>query len=148
MLSLTPTINEQLPFKVAGFDTLVEGLEYAARGETGYNFYSVRGELTATITYTELRDRAKDLALRLASAGFPRHGRVAILAETLPQFHIFFFACQYAGLLPVPLRVRAFHRRVRRRRRYPPGPAQRPEPFAFPPRHNNGMQHEKFPYGI
>ena len=99
----TPTINEKLPFKVSGFDTLVEGLEYAARGETGLNFYSVRGEVIAQISYTELRVRAKELALRLVAAGFPRHGRVAILAETIPQFHVFFFACQYAGLLPVPL---------------------------------------------
>lgn len=99
----TPTINEKLPFKICGFDTLVEGLEYAARGETGMNFYSVRGEVIAQMTYTELRVQAKELALRLVAAGFPRHGRVAILAETIPQFHVFFFACQYAGLLPVPL---------------------------------------------
>lgn len=99
----TPTTNEKLPFKICGFGTLVEGLEYAARGETGMNFYSVRGEVTAQMTYTELRVQAKELALRLVAAGFPRHGRVAILAETIPQFHVFFFACQYAGLLPVPL---------------------------------------------
>ena len=29
--------------------------------------------------------------------------RVGIIAETEPMFHRFFFACQYAGLIPVAL---------------------------------------------
>ena len=33
----------------------------------------------------------------------PRGARVALVAETLPYFHRFFFACQYAGLIPVPV---------------------------------------------
>lgn len=103
MLAPTPTMNSALPFRTSGFATLAEGLDYAARGETGCNFYSPRGELELAITYRELRERALDLAARLPSARLRRGDRVAIVAETTPDFLIFFFACQYAGMIPVPL---------------------------------------------
>jgi fatty-acyl-CoA synthase len=35
--------------------------------------------------------------------GFARGSRVALVAETTPEFLELFFACQYAGLIPVPL---------------------------------------------
>lgn len=101
-IKATPTTNTSLPFRRGDFDTLVEALEYAAQGQTGYNFYSLKGELESRLPYTELRDAAVDLALRLIPE-FPRNARLAIVSETLPDFHIFFFACQYAGLIPVPL---------------------------------------------
>ena len=47
--------------------------------------------------------RAVDLAGRLAGCGAERGDRVAIVAETSPDFVTVFFACQYAGLVPVPL---------------------------------------------
>ena len=47
----TVSTNENLPFVRAEFDTLVGGLDYAAKGETGCNFFSGRGELqTALVT--------------------------------------------------------------------------------------------------
>jgi fatty-acyl-CoA synthase len=103
MVMSTPTTNSALPFRTSGFSTLVEGLDYAAQGETGSNFYSPRGELLSSLSYRELRDRATDLALRFRSAKLRRGDRVAIVAETTPDFLIFFFGCQYAGLIPVPL---------------------------------------------
>jgi len=81
----------------------VEGLDYAAKGDTGYNFFSSRGELEEVLTYRELREEAVALAQAFEKAGFARGTRVAIIAETSPNFLIFFFACQYAGMLPVPL---------------------------------------------
>jgi fatty-acyl-CoA synthase len=99
----TPTTNARLPFRLSGFATLAEGLDYAARGETGCNFFSARGELEQVLPYRELRWRAEDFAARLAGLGFSRGSRVAIVAETSPAFLEFFFACQYAGLIPVPL---------------------------------------------
>lgn len=96
-------INELLPLRNASFDTLVEALEYAAEGETGYNFYDGRGELFAVVSYRELREQAQQLARRLLGLGVKRGARVAIVAETEPMFHRFFFACQYAGLIPVAL---------------------------------------------
>ena len=103
MLSPTPTTNDTLPFRTGGFSTLAEGLDYAAQGETGVNFYSPRGELTRVLGYRELRDRARDLASRLVASKLRRGDRVAIIAETNADFLIFFFGCQYAGLVPVPL---------------------------------------------
>ena len=99
----TPTRNARLPSRLSGFATLSEGLDYAARGETGCNFFSARGELEQVLPYRELRRRAQDMAARLAGLDYPRGSRVALVAETSPEFLEFFFACQYAGLIPVPL---------------------------------------------
>ncbi|MEK0082360.1 fatty acyl-AMP ligase [Benzoatithermus flavus] len=99
----TPTTNPLLPFRAEGFDTLAAGLDYAAQGETGFNFFSARGELVEVLPYRTLRERALDLASRLAGRGLDRGDRVAIVAETSADFVTTFFACQYAGLVPVPL---------------------------------------------
>src|SRR5690554_3028119 len=102
-MQLTTTSNDNLPLRVATFDTLAEGLDYAARGATGCNFFSERGRPAHSLTYREIREGALDLALRLSAAGLDRGARVALIAETRPEFLITFFACQYAGLIPVPL---------------------------------------------
>ena len=103
MTQLTPSRNASLPFCRGAFETVHEGLDYAARGETGCNFYSSRGQLVQALGYAEIRDRASALACSFDRLGVARGERVAIIAETTPDFLIFFFACQYAGLVPVPL---------------------------------------------
>jgi len=103
MLNVTPTSNDSLPLRRGEFATIVEGLDYAARGVTGCNFFSSRGELERVLSYREIREHAVDLARALARSGATRGERLAIIAETSPDFLIFFFACQYAGLVPVPL---------------------------------------------
>lgn len=101
---LQPTPTESgLPAQVPRFVSLVEALEYAAGGATGYNFYDERGRLAHVLGYRELRDRARILARRLLGLGLARGSRLAIVAETDPLFHVFFFACQYAGYVPVAL---------------------------------------------
>ena len=103
MHEVTPTANERLPFRAGDFATLAEGLDYAARGETGVNFFSTRGSLETTLPYHALRAQALALASRLTSTPL-RHGdRIGIIAETSPDFLAAFFACQYAGFVPVPL---------------------------------------------
>lgn len=99
----TPTANPRLAFKAATFETLTEGLDYAALGDTGNNFYSNTGELGVSLSYGEIRERAVALARRFIRARLPAGGRVAIIADTSPDFLCFFYACQYAGLAPVPL---------------------------------------------
>ena len=99
----TPTSNRDLPQRVGGFGTLTESLDYAARGLTGFNFYSGRGVLEHVLPYSELRVQALITARRLLSLGLHRLDRVAIVAETGPEFMITFFACQYAGLVPCPI---------------------------------------------
>ena len=78
----TPTTNGTLPFRVSGFATLSEGLDYAAQGRTGCNFFSARGELQRVLPYAELRRRSQELAARLTGLGLARGSRVAIIAET------------------------------------------------------------------
>ena len=104
----TVSTNCNLPFRTAEFSTLVEGLDYAAKGETGYNFFSSRGDLEEALTYRDIRDRAVALAQAFDKAGIARGTRVAIIAETSPNFLAFFFACQYAGMIPVPLPLDIF----------------------------------------
>ena len=99
----TPTRNSYRRQRLEGFDSLVQALDYAAGGETGYNFYSGRGDLIQALPYAELRRRAEEAARRLASLHLNRGDRVALLAETTPEFLTLFFGCQYAGLIPVPL---------------------------------------------
>ena len=103
MLNVTPTHNDSLPLKRGEFATIADGLDYAARGETGCNFFSSRGELEQVLPYREIRARAVELARAIDRAGIARGERLAIIAETSPDFLVFFFACQYAGLVPVPL---------------------------------------------
>ena len=101
-LQPTPTENS-IPLRTADFTTLAEALDYAAQGQTGFNFYGDRGELSVVQSYAVLREQAQTLARRLLSLRLERGARVAIVAETDPDFQRFFFACQYAGLVPVPL---------------------------------------------
>jgi len=101
-MEATPTINN-IPLRAGDFSTLPEALNYAAQGQTGYNFYDGRGKLSAVLPFSKLRDEAQSLAQRLSGLGLERGARMALVADTHPDFMRFFFACQYAGLVPVPL---------------------------------------------
>ncbi len=98
----TPTQSAWLPLKLELFETLTAALDYAAEGATGCNFFNLRGEVSSALPYSELRRRARALARKLA-ARFERGARIALVAETSPEFLITFFACQYAGLVPAPM---------------------------------------------
>jgi len=101
-LNPTPT-NHSLQFRAADFATLTEALDYAARGETGANFYTGRGAIYCALPYRELRLKSIELAHKLLGLGLEAGSRVALVAETDPEFVTFFYACQYAGLIPVAL---------------------------------------------
>ena len=100
----TPTISTTSP-RPGNFATLSEALDYAACGDTGSNFYSGRGHLTHVLPYSDLQKQAIHLAKRLNNLGLIRGSRVALVADTTPDFLRFFFACQYAGFTPVPLPI-------------------------------------------
>ncbi|MGH8598452.1 MAG: AMP-binding protein, partial [Gammaproteobacteria bacterium] len=86
------------------FPTLHEALDHAARSRHGMTFFNGRGEVFCELTYRELRARAQHAARRLLGlVDVQRGDRIALVAETKPEFVILFFACQYAGLVPVPL---------------------------------------------
>ncbi len=102
-MSSTPTpTTHQLACRYE-FSTLSQALDYAAGGNTGINFYNGRGNLYEVCTYNEVRQRALDIAHRFVGLGLARGSKVALIADTGPEFHTFFYACQYAGLIPVPL---------------------------------------------
>ena len=98
----TRTVNS-LPLRRADFASLADALDYAAQGDTGANFYAGSGKLATVLPYRMLREQALVLARRLLSLPLERGARVAVVAETDPDFLRFFFACQYAGLVPVAL---------------------------------------------
>ena len=97
---LTPTANS-IEFRPGDFATLTEALDYAALGVTGANFFTGRGKQYAQLPFSELRDKARVLARKLLGLGLRKGDRVGLVAETTPEFLIFFFACQYSGTVPV-----------------------------------------------
>jgi len=103
--NLTPTIGGA-PLRLGDFETLCGALDYAAQGLSGLNFYTASGELYEALSYRELRERAMNMAGRLAAFA-PAGARIGLVAETSPDFAVMFYACQYAGLLPAPLSLPA-----------------------------------------
>ncbi len=102
LMQPTPSTNARLPLKRGEFDTLPEALDYAAKGDTGVNLYSSRGDLTAQCSYAEMRALALDAAGRLAGLGVRPGEAVILLADTNVAFFVDFMGCSYLGALPTP----------------------------------------------
>jgi len=98
----TPTLDT-LTRRLADFDTIGEALDYAADGRRGLNFHDARGTLAQSYTYAELREDALLNARRLVALGIKAGDRIALVAETGPEFAACFFGAVYAGAWPVPL---------------------------------------------
>jgi fatty-acyl-CoA synthase len=104
MTALIPTpTTDSLPRRYSDFATLGEALDYAASGMRGLNFHDMRGVLARAYPFSELRNDALDMAYRLISHGVKPEDRIALIAETGPDFAAMFFGCVYAGAWPVPL---------------------------------------------
>ena len=101
-LQPTPT-DDDLPRRFADFATMPEALDYAGRGVRGLNFHDARGTLLRAYPFAELRDDALASACRLIARGVKAGDRVALVAETAPDFVALFFGALYAGAWPVPL---------------------------------------------
>jgi len=98
----TPT-TDSLPRRIADFETLGEALDYAAKGRRGLNFHDARGSLVRAYPYSELRSDALANARRFVALGIAPGERIALVAETGPEFAAAFFGAIYAGAWPVPL---------------------------------------------
>jgi fatty-acyl-CoA synthase len=98
----TPTVDHQ-PRRMADFATLGEALDYAAQGQRGMNFHDARGTLARSYSYAELRDAGLAHARRFVALGIKTGDRVALIAETGPEFAACFAGAIYAGAWPVPL---------------------------------------------
>lgn len=104
MTDLISTPNDcALPRIRADFATFNDAIDYAARSAKGMNFHDMRGELECVFPYVQMRAEAQDMAYRLAAAGIVKGDRVALIAETGPDFAALFCACTLVGAWPVPL---------------------------------------------
>src|SRR5687768_11004813 len=102
--TLVPTPNDcPLPRRYADFATFGEALEYAARSQKGLNFHDPRGKLVRVYPFSELLEDSLMAAWRLAGAGIGKGDRVALIAETGPEFAALFCGVVLAGAWPVPL---------------------------------------------
>ena len=102
--ALKPTPNLcALPRRFSDFATFGEALDYAAGGVRGLNFHDPRGNLTRVYPFAELREDALAMARRLIAAGAKPGDRIALVAQTGPEFAALFCGTIYAGAWPVPL---------------------------------------------
>ena len=97
----TPTAPDRT-IRKGDFPTIAQALDYAAEQPTGVNIHSPRGELVEALPYDKLREQARALAARYLALGLEPGDRVALAADSTGDFLRAFFACQYAGLAPVP----------------------------------------------
>ena len=101
---LIPTPNAcALPRRLADFATFGEAIDYAAKGSRGLNFHDPRGNLARVYPFAELRADSLAMAYRLIARGLKKGDRVALVAETGPEFAALFCGVIYAGGWPVPL---------------------------------------------
>ena len=101
-LVATPN-HDSLPRRLSTFVTFGEALDYAASGVRGLNFHDPRGNLVRAYPFSQLREEALLAARRLIAHGVQPGDRIALVAETGPEFAALFCGCIYAGAWPVPL---------------------------------------------
>lgn len=102
--TLVPTPNDDgLVRRLADFDTFADALNYAAKGTRGFNFHDPRGTLNRVHTYTQLREDSLAVGYALVARGIKPGDRIALIAETGPDFAALFCGAIYAGAWPVPL---------------------------------------------
>jgi fatty-acyl-CoA synthase len=103
-MALVPTPNDDAqPRRYADFATFCDALDYAAQGERGFNFHDPRGTLKQVYPFAQLRSDALVAARRLVARGVKPGDRLALIAETGPEFAALFCGAVYAGAWPVPL---------------------------------------------
>ncbi|WP_166040959.1 fatty acyl-AMP ligase [Sphingosinicella sp. YJ22] len=98
----TPT-DDGTVRRLADFATLGEALDYAALGQRGLNFHDARARLERVYPFSDLRSDALAWAHRLIARGVKPGDRIALIAETAPEFCSLFFGTVYAGAWPIPL---------------------------------------------
>jgi acyl-CoA synthetase (AMP-forming)/AMP-acid ligase II len=79
--------------------TLIDG--HAA--ERGNDVFLIAPEIEAEVTWTELRDQARELGARFEAMGIDRGEKVAVLLDNGRATTVLFLAIMYAGRVVVPL---------------------------------------------
>ena len=104
MTDLIPTPNDcPLPRRRADFATFTDAIDYAAKSNKGLNFHDMRAKLERVYPFAEMRTDALAHARRLLCVGIGKGDRVALIAETSPEFAALFCGAVYVGAWPVPL---------------------------------------------
>ncbi len=102
--ALTPTPNDcDLPRRGSDFATFNEAIDYAARSDKGLNFHDMRGTLERVYPYAQMREDALEAAYRLVAMGIGKEDRVALGAETSPEFAALCCAGTPVPCAPPPL---------------------------------------------
>lgn len=101
-LVATPN-GDALARRFADFDTFCDALDYAAKGQRGFNFHDPRGVLKRVYPFSELRADSLKVAHALIARGVKPNDRIALIAETGTDFAALFCGTVYAGAWPVPL---------------------------------------------
>jgi Acyl-CoA synthetases (AMP-forming)/AMP-acid ligases II len=102
--ALVATPNEdKLPRRFADFENFCDAIDYAAKGNRGFNFHDPRGTLTRVYPFGELRADSLSVAYALVARGVKPGDRIALIAETGTDFAALFCGAVYAGAWPVPL---------------------------------------------
>jgi len=102
-LAPLPTDDAALPRRLADFPTMIKALEYAGKGQRGFNFYDTRGDLSEVLTFHNLMLSAQKIGQKISASSISKGESIALIAETSPDFLAFFFGSQYAGVFPTPL---------------------------------------------
>ena len=82
---------------------LCEALSAAAAKDGALIFHGSNGDIATQLSFAELNDAARGMARKLLGSGLVPGDAVGLIADTRPDFIIAFFACQFAGLVAVPL---------------------------------------------
>ncbi len=102
--AMKPTPNRcALPRRFSDFATFGDALDYAAQGSRGLNFHDPRGNLVRAYSFAELRDDSLTMARRMVAQGVKPGDRIALVAQTGPEFAALFCGAIFAGAWPVPL---------------------------------------------
>jgi acyl-CoA synthetase (AMP-forming)/AMP-acid ligase II len=92
----------------AGISTLVELLEHRAErqpDELVFRFVSGDGAEDGTLTFAELRQRARAIGTALASVAAPGE-RIVLLVPPGLDYVAAYFGCLYSGAIAVPATLR------------------------------------------
>ena len=95
--------RDDLPRRLADFATLGDALDYAAQGPARAQFPRCPRPLDPRLSLFRAAHDALAHARRLVSLGIKPGDRIALIAETGPEFAACFFGAVYAGAWPVPL---------------------------------------------
>lgn len=106
--------HDNPPLEPDNLVALLEWLAASRPGDTAYVFLQDADEGALRMTYAELRDAAKRIAVHLLGSGCGQDQPVLLIFNPGLDYICAFFGCLYAGAIPVPAYPPAHARRLER----------------------------------